>query len=59
MIEPLKRTVEGIPIWGEDAFAKMRVAGQMAAKTLDFITPHVAEGVSTEALDDLMHGFIK
>jgi methionyl aminopeptidase len=36
----------------------MRIAGQMAAKTLDFITPHVVEGVSTEELDDLIHSFI-
>jgi len=58
MIEPLRRTSDGIPIWGDDAFAKMRVAGKMAASTLDFIVPHVVEGVNTEELDDLMHSYI-
>jgi len=53
-----KKTVQDIPLYNEAAFEKMRVAGQMAAKTLDFITPHVVEGVSTEELDDLMHAFI-
>jgi len=52
------KTQDGIPIHGEEAFAKMRIAGQLAATTLDFITPHVTEGVSTEELDDLMHSFI-
>ncbi len=59
MTDALKRTDNGIPLYGEDGFAKMRIAGQMAAKTLDFITPHVVEGVSTEELDDLIHSFIK
>ena len=58
MTDALKRTDHGIPLYGRDAFAKMHHAGQMAAKTLDFITPHVVEGVSTEELDDLMHSFI-
>jgi methionyl aminopeptidase len=58
MMSALRKTTDGIPLYDEDAFAKMRVAGQMAAKTLDFITPHVVEGVSTEELDDLMHSFI-
>ena len=50
--------MDGIPLHDADGFAKMRVAGQLAAKTLDFITPHVVEGVSTEELDTLMHQFI-
>lgn len=58
MIKPLRRTSDGIPIWGEDAFAKMRVAGKMAASTLDYITPHVVEGISTEELNSLMHAYI-
>ena len=37
---------------------KMRAAGLLAAQTLDFITPHVKPGVSTEALDQLCHDFI-
>ena len=58
MNNALKRNNDGIPLHGADGFAKMRVAGQMAARTLDFITPHVVEGISTEELDDLMHTFI-
>jgi len=36
----------------------MRKAGRLAAETLDFITPHVTAGVTTEALDRLCHDFI-
>lgn len=36
----------------------MRSAGRMGARVLDFITPHVKEGVSTEELDRLCHNFI-
>ena len=39
-------------------FQGMRKAGQLAAATLDFITPHVQPGVTTEELDRLCHGFI-
>ena len=39
-------------------FDGMRKAGRLAAETLDFITPHVKPGVTTEALDKLCHDFI-
>ena len=39
-------------------FEGMRQAGKLAAETLDFITPHVKTGVTTEELDQLCHGFI-
>mgnify|MGYP000213957330 CR=1 FL=1 len=39
-------------------FAAMRKAGRLAAETLDFITPHVVPGITTEALDKLCHDFI-
>jgi len=39
-------------------FEGMRRAGRLAAETLDFITPHIAPGVSTEALDRLCQEFI-
>ncbi len=39
-------------------FAGMRNAGKLAAEVLDFITPHVQPGVTTDALDRLCHGFI-
>ncbi|MEX1146887.1 MAG: type I methionyl aminopeptidase, partial [Sphingomonadales bacterium] len=40
------------------AFEGMRRAGQLAARTLDFVTPHVQPGVSTDELDGLCHDFI-
>ncbi|RMD64577.1 MAG: type I methionyl aminopeptidase [Alphaproteobacteria bacterium] len=39
-------------------FEGMRRAGRLAAETLDFITPHVRAGVTTEDLDRLCHDFI-
>ena len=42
---------------GED-FEKMRVAGRLAAQTLDMIAAHVKPGVTTEDLDWLCHDFI-
>jgi methionyl aminopeptidase len=39
-------------------FPKMRAAGKLAAKTLDYITDFVKEGVSTNKLNDLCHEFI-
>ncbi len=39
-------------------FEGMRKAGRLAAETLDFITPHVVPGVTTEDLDNLCHDFI-
>ena len=47
-----------IKIHGEEAFVGMRLAGRLAAETLDFITPHVQPGVTTEELDRLCHDFI-
>ena len=39
-------------------FAGMRAAGQLAAETLDLITPQVLPGVTTAALDTICHDFI-
>jgi len=36
----------------------MRVAGRLAAQLLDFLTPHVRAGVSTDELDRLSHDHI-
>ncbi len=47
-----------IPLHGPDDFAAMRRAGQLAAATLDYITPHVVPGVTTAELDRLCHEFI-
>ena len=37
---------------------KMRVAGRLAAEVLDFVTPHVVPGITTEALDKLCHDYM-
>ncbi len=47
-----------IKIHGADAFAGMRLAGRLAAETLDFITPYVKPGITTDELDRLCAGFI-
>jgi len=47
-----------VKIHAEEGFAGMRRAGRLAAETLDFITPHVQPGVTTETLDRLCHDFI-
>lgn len=47
-----------VPIYGADAFAGMRKAGRLAAEVLDYITPFVQPGVTTEKLNQLCHDFI-
>ena len=47
-----------IKIHDAAAFEGMRKAGKLAAETLDFITPYVVPGVTTDELDRLCHGFI-
>ncbi|MHA1151676.1 MAG: type I methionyl aminopeptidase [Alphaproteobacteria bacterium] len=47
-----------IVIHRAEDFEAMRRAGRLAAETLDFITPKVAVGVTTETLDRLCHDFI-
>ena len=47
-----------ITIHGEEDFPGMRAAGQLAARTLDMIAPHVVTGVTTAELDRLCHEFI-
>ena len=36
----------------------MRVAGRLASEVLDFITPYVKPGVTTEQLDRLCHDYM-
>ncbi len=36
----------------------MRVAGRLASEVLDYLTPHVQPGVTTNALDKLAHDYI-
>jgi len=47
-----------IKLHKEKDFAKMRVAGKLAAETLDYITEYVKPGVTTNELNDLCHDFI-
>jgi methionyl aminopeptidase len=47
-----------IKIHSTEDFQKMRIAGKLAAETLDFITEYVKPGVSTNSLNDLCHDFI-
>jgi methionyl aminopeptidase len=50
---------EKITIHRPEDFAGMRQAGQLAAQTLDYITPYVEIGVTTDKLDQLCHEFIR
>jgi methionyl aminopeptidase len=47
-----------IKIHDASGFDGMRKAGRLAAEVLDFITPYVQPGVTTEELDRLCHDFI-
>ena len=47
-----------IILHGEADFESMRRAGRLAAETLDFITPHVTPGTTTEDLNQLCHDFV-
>ena len=44
-----------IKLHGPDGFAGMRAAGRLAAEILDALVPHVVPGVTTQALDDIVH----
>ena len=41
-----------------EEIAKMRVAGQLASEFLDFITPHVKPGMTTNEIDRLCHDYM-
>jgi methionyl aminopeptidase len=47
-----------ITIHRPEDFEPMRVAGRLAAETLDMIGPYVVPGVTTERLNTLVHEFI-
>ena len=47
-----------ITINNADDIAKMRIAGRLGAEVLDYITPFVVHGVTTDALDKLCHDYI-
>jgi len=58
ILDPAGRSRALVKIHGPDEFEGMRRAGRLAAETLDFITPHVVPGVTTDELDRLCHDFI-
>ena len=43
----------------KEKFEKMRVAGKLAAQTLDMLTENIKEGVSTDYIDKLGYAFIR
>ena len=43
----------------KEKFEKMRIAGKLAAQTLDMLTNEVKEGVSTDKIDQLGYEFIR
>jgi methionyl aminopeptidase len=47
-----------VTVKSAEEIEKMRVAGRLAAEVLDFITPHVEPGVTTERLDTLCHDYM-
>jgi methionyl aminopeptidase len=46
-----------IKLYGPEAFAAMRKAGQLAAQALDLLVPMVVPGVTTEELDERIYAF--
>jgi len=47
-----------IKLHGAEAFEGMRAAGRLAASALDMVAEHVAPGVSTQRIDDLVLEFV-
>ncbi len=54
----LQLTLMPITIKNQHDVEKMRIAGKLASEVLDFITPHVVHGVTTDRLDKLCHDYI-
>ncbi|MEZ5787089.1 MAG: type I methionyl aminopeptidase [Xanthobacteraceae bacterium] len=53
---PLRKTGK-IKIYGADAFAAMRKAGQLVAECLDILGPEIRPGVTTDRIDRLVFEF--
>jgi methionyl aminopeptidase len=53
---PLRKTGQ-IKLHGPEGFAGMRRAGQLVAEVLDYLTPEVRPGVTTDKLDRLVFEF--
>ena len=50
--------IMAITIKNQQDIEKMRIAGKLASEVLDFITPYVVHGVTTDQLDKLCHDYI-
>jgi len=50
--------IMAISIKNQQDIEKMRIAGRLASEVLDFITPHVVHGITTDQLDKLCHDYI-
>ncbi len=57
-VDPVETKAAVITLHNAEAFEGMRRAGRLAAETLDYITPHVKPGATTDELDQLSHDFI-
>ena len=44
-----------VSLKSQDEIEKMRVAGRLASEVLDYITPFVKPGVTTDELDNVFH----
>ena len=60
MIDAMRSPVQhmSVNLKTSEEIARMRVAGRLAAEVLDFVTPHVKPGVTTEELDALCHKYM-
>ncbi|WP_262696268.1 type I methionyl aminopeptidase [Kordiimonas aquimaris] len=47
-----------IKLYGDDALDGMRAAGRLAAETLDYVTPFVKAGITTDEINTICHDFI-
>ena len=47
-----------ITINNQEDIKKMRIAGKLASEVLDFITPFIKPGITTEKIDSLCHDFM-
>ncbi len=43
----------------KEKFEKMRIAGNLASRTLDMLTAFIKPGIATDKIDDLAYNFIK
>jgi len=55
--DDMRRADRKVRLYDDEAFQGLRAAGQLAARALDMIAPHVKPGVTTQKLDDLVLEF--